>query len=631
MVRAFVGLLGVVFIGCFHGAFLEGDPCNSDAECGPNLGCVDGLCGGLIEPRVPELELQPSQVKQFRFRWPLQPEAEYYQLLERLSPESSWEQLEGDIPGDRVSRSFTMPLHFRLGASYQLRACNDLACTDSAPVEEVGSMATAVGYVKASNTDATDWFGTSVAISGDGTTLAVGAPGEDSEATGINGSGANNVVSESGAVYVFVLDGSGGWSQQAYIKASDASFSDAFGASVALSFDGRILAVGAPQHSVYTDVFDEEPEFYAAGAAYVFVRDSGGGWSQQTSGEADHRGNEHFFGASVALSANGRTLAVGAPGEASAATGIDGNQDDDSLPDAGAVYVFARGGQSGWAPQAYVKASNTDTGDGFGHSVSLSRDGDTLAVGALGEQSLAIEPDREQDDDSGFDVGAAYVFVRDIGGTWSQQAYVKASNADSGDQFASQLALSADGDVLAVGASHEDSAATGVDGDTSDNSAPDAGAVYVFMRDDSGNWSQQSYLKASNAGRADQFGGGFGDESSTRIALSADGNVLAVGAVEEDSGALGIEGDQADDTVPESGAVYLFVRDDDEVWSQAAYLKASNTGGGDGFGFAVAISEDGDTLAVGAPGESSRANGVGVGQTGQDADNTEEAGAVYLY
>ncbi|MCA9711304.1 MAG: FG-GAP repeat protein, partial [Myxococcales bacterium] len=115
----------------------------------------------------------------------------------------------------------------------------------------------------------------------------------------------------------------------------------------------------------------------------------------------------------------------------------------------------------------YVKASNTDAGDGFGH-VALSGDGNTLAIGAIYEGSNATGvnpgPAAEADDSAG-GAGAVYVLVRDGMGSWSQQAYLKASNTGANDSFGTSVALSADGDTLAVGANTEASKATGVGGD----------------------------------------------------------------------------------------------------------------------------------------------------------------------
>jgi hypothetical protein len=90
--------------------------------------------------------------------------------------------------------------------------------------------------------------------------------------------------------------------------------------------------------------------------------------------------------------------------------------------------------------------------------------------------------------------GAAYVFVRSAT-SWSQQAYLKASNTGVVDYFG--VSVSVSDDAVVVGASLEDSNATGVNGDQNNNSATSAGAAYVFVRSGT-NWSQQAYLKASN-------------------------------------------------------------------------------------------------------------------------------------
>src|SRR5262249_32652836 len=158
----------------------------------------------------------------------------------------------------------------------------------------------------------------------------------------------------------------------------------------------------------------------------------------------------------------------------------------------GAVYVFSRSTGT-WAQEAYIKASNK--GGFFGDSLALSADGTTLAVGADAEASGASGIDGDQSDVSTFNAGAAYLFRRQ-GTTWSQEAYVKASNARTSAQFGLSVALSGDGSMLAVGAPGESSKATGINGDQSDASADRAGAVYVFSKP-GGKWQQDAYVKAS--------------------------------------------------------------------------------------------------------------------------------------
>jgi cysteine-rich repeat protein len=403
-------------------------------------------------------------------------------------------------------------------------------------------------YLKASNTEADDQFGVSVALSADGSTLAVGGFLEDGGATGIDGKQSDNSMLDAGAVYVFIRSGTT-WIQQAYLKASNPGERDQFGRSVALSADGSTLAVGAFSEDSGATGIDGDPADNSAvnaGAVYVFTR-SGTTWRQEAYVKASNTDANDDFGVSVALSADGSTLAVGANAEDSAATGIGGSQADNSAGNAGAVYVFTRSGTT-WSQQAYVKASNTDAFDQFGQSVALSSDGSTLAVGAFLEDSAATGIGGDQVDNSLANAGAVYVFTRS-GTTWSQEAYVKASNTGGGDAFGQSVALSADGSTLAVGALSEDSAATGIGGDQADNSAGGAGAVYVFTRNGT-TWSQGAYVKASNTGANDQFGGS--------VALSADGTTLVVGALREDSAATGTGGDQADNSSSSSGSVYVF-------------------------------------------------------------------------
>src|SRR5919197_1391765 len=174
-----------------------------------------------------------------------------------------------------------------------------------------------------------------------------------------------------------------------------------------------------------------------AGAAYVFTR-TGGVWSQQAYLKASNTGDRDVFGFSVAVA--GDTVVVGALSEDSNATGIDGNQADTSADSAGAAYVFTRTGNI-WSQQAYLKASNTDVNDSFGHSVAVS--GDTVVVGANFERSNATGIDGNQADNSAVAAGAAYVFTR-TGGVWSQQAYLKASNTGDRDVFGFSVAVAGD-------------------------------------------------------------------------------------------------------------------------------------------------------------------------------------------
>ena len=264
--------------------------------------------------------------------------------------------------------------------------------------------------------------------------------------------------------------------------------------------------------------------------------------------KASNTGENDWFGRNISLSGDGNTLAVGALTEDSNATGIGGDDDNNLATDSGAVYVFSRSGTT-WTQQAYVKASNTQASDGFGISVSLSSDGNTLAVGADSEDSNSTVINVLGTDDGAADQsGAAYVFSRS-GNTWTEQAYVKASNTGENDYFGRNISLSGDGNTLAVGANFEDSNATGIGGDDNNNLATDSGAVYVFSRSGT-SWAQQAYVKASNTEVDDYFG--------TNVSLNSDGNTLAVGATGEDSNSKVINDVGTDTGANGSGAVYLY-------------------------------------------------------------------------
>ena len=298
---------------------------------------------------------------------------------------------------------------------------------------------------------------------------------------------------------------------------------------------------------------------------------------------ASNAGGNDAFGSAVSLSGDGNTLAVGARGEQSSGSGINPTMRTDNAGGVGAVYLFRRNGGV-WTEQAYIKASNSASFAGFGYSVSLSDDGNTLAVGASGDGGTSTGVNGSQAVTAGSNVGAAYLFRFSTNtNAWAQQAYIKASNAGPSDFFGRSVSLSNDGNTLAVSAHLEDG---------STNNSTDTGAVYVF-RYSSSTWAEQAYLKASNPGGLDEFG--------ERVHLSGDGNTLAVGAVREAGSSTGVNGAD-NNSASDAGAVYVY-RFSSSTWSQQAYIKASNARLNSEFGRSVSLSDDGNTLAVGATGE----------------------------
>lgn len=560
---------------------------NSLAACGGGSSLAPGVSAdpAATPPPpaadAPALALTLQNAKTFRFTWADVAGETEYRLLEDPDGTSGYTSLTPQpLPADTTAHEHTVFLPARVNARYILQACKANTCLDSAPVSVSDNLAQAIGFLKADVSTADDQFGASVALSGDGGTLAVGAPGESSAFTGIATQEplSANDMPNSGAVYVFVRQGQR-WQQQAFVKASTSTTTDRFGESLALSVTGDALAVGAPGRD-------------ARGVVYTFTR-SQGAWSERQMLAASASGPNERFGHSLAMSAAGHVLMVGDPRES--------QLHDDS----GAVYVFTHDGTQ-WNEHVTLKANFPWPNAGFGTSVSLNAAGDLLAVGAPDSDSM------------GFSRGSAHVFM--LGGMgWQEQAELKAPHATINLQFGTSVALSADGSTLAVGARGDASAAKGVDGDPQDDSASLAGAVHVFRRDGV-NWPHQAYLKASNTDMEDNFG--------RAVSLSANGDILVIGAPFERSTADGINGNQDNNGSSDVGAAYVFKRHG-LAWSQRAYVKAPNSGGEDNFGMRLALSADGQTLAIGAAGEASSASGW----NGAHISNNDQpaSGAVYLY
>lgn len=362
-------------------------------------------------------------------------------------------------------------------------------------------------YIKASNSDAGDAFGTRVSLKGD--TLAVSAPLEDSSQTTILNSSdpasTNNSLSGSGAVYVYQRSGTT-WVQQAYIKANNANADDGL-RSVSLGED--LIAVGAlgedSNQTTITITGGTNNSNSGSGAVYIFRRNNST-WSQEAYIKAANNGATDAFGMDVSLS--GDTLAVSGYLEDSDQTGITngtGTSASNLMGNSGAVYIYRRSGTS-WVQEAYIKAPQLKTSLQFGETLSLN--GNTLVVGTSGEastQNYITNGVGAAVNSTSFNAGAAYVYVRS-GSIWSQQAFIKPSNAQARDFFGAKVSLH--GHVLVVTAPEEESKQKHVThGSTAstDDSLSDRGAIYVFRRAGT-NWSQEAYIKSQTSVAGTKFG-----------------------------------------------------------------------------------------------------------------------------
>jgi hypothetical protein len=296
--------------------------------------------------------------------------------------------------------------------------------------------------IKPNNAEYYDGFGAAIALSTDGSVLLAGAPGEDSQAVGVNGNATDNscfTVQSSvlyidlgcqvegasylanginnGAAYVFNRDDTG-WKQTTYLKPSHTFIGTNFGSAVALSGNGDLAVIGAKGDT--SGKFDSEgktlinsntsnslktlSDEVKKGRVYLFKQQNGS-WAKAGELTASTPRVGFEFGQSVAVSKDGSTIAVSTYRDASTATGINGDEGNTDAKNAGAVYVFTQDGAS-WKQKSYVKASNTDSEDRFGQSVSLSEDGTTMAVGAHREAGSG----NDQSDNSKRASGAVYLY-----------------------------------------------------------------------------------------------------------------------------------------------------------------------------------------------------------------------------
>jgi flagellin-like hook-associated protein FlgL len=355
-----------------------------------------------------------------------------------------------------------------------------------------------------------DEFGTSVTLSGDGLTMAIGGPFNDD-----SGSNSGHVqiwrrVNDSW-VFDTEIDGVGG--------------SDKSGSAISLSYDGSTLAIGAANN-------DDGP---GSNSGHVRVfRDNGATWQQLGSailGEA----SGDLSGSAVSLSADGNTVAIGAP------------DNDDNGGNSGHVRVFEN--IAGTWTQVGIDIDGEATGDVSGSYVAISADASIVAVGA------------HANDSNGQNSGHVRIY-QDNGGTWTSIGEITGVAAAD---LAGAVSLSSDGRTIAVGAREND-----------DGPGNNSGHVRIFNYDGS-SWNQ---VGDAILGSADS------DHSGYSVALSGDGKTVAIGAKDHDDGA----NDNA-------GEVRVY-HNENGIWT----LVTTHTGsaGSDEFGVSVALSDDGRTLAAGA-------------------------------
>lgn len=376
---------------------------------------------------------------------------------------------------------------------------------------------------------------------------------------------------------------------------------DRFGFSASINKD--VIAVGAIGADSIETVDAVETLLEDTGAVHIYENNENT-WAHRHVLAAHNKDAEDLFGWSVALSED--ILVVGAPGEDSSPlndVNSGGLGVNDESTDSGAAYVY-RKHEGLWIFDAFLKASNADSFDLFGNSVAVHNG--FIAVSAINEDSDASNPLNNTVESS----GAVYIFTK-IDGQWMETSMLKASNPSLGDHFGSSLAVLEN--TLVIGAPEEDSSSTEING-RQDDLSRNSGAVYVFSYDGE-RWREEAFIKSPNNLHDNKFG--------ASVALSS--SVLVVGSPNENSSSTGINGDSSNFGAEESGAAYVFNKENGQ-WGFSTFIKASNTYPFSNFGSSV--SADKDLIVVGSIGESSHSLAI----NGDQLDRSEVAsGAAYVF
>lgn len=519
-----------------------------------------------------------ANLKELVFDWDPVPGARTYWLQQKVgtNPHVYFTRVGDRITGGRTRAAIPVSVHLQDWANirYRVDACNTAGCTRSAEIYPRDLMLDTIGYVKASNTDAQDRFGRAVALSADGSTLAVSAEGESSN--GVNGNQTNNAAPNAGAVYVYRRNGRT-WTQEAYIKMPSAQSQTLFGGggpfvlnTLAISEDGSLLAVGAPSRSIGNPGVSHE------GTVYVYRRAANNTWSNLASLLSPSPIQGDYFGYSVDMSADGGSIKVNS---------LWPRQVDVEGQPVGRTFIFTRNGDT-WEESAalppyypgdrcYTTRMNARgtvlvssclnpvvyeyravtmklIGGAWLHVSDIPMDyfmsQQPMALDYFGTR-LAINLGGGND---GGEASAGVGVYRWENSAWLQEVKIIQPRYNSGRSmsvgWAKALEFDRSGTFLAIGDAGAPFSGAGVMNPVQDGSEPHGG-VYLFERRDAF-WQSRTAIKAPNPAVDDQFG--------ISLALSGNGHILAVGAMGEDSAATGIDGNRNSDGAQNAGAVYLY-------------------------------------------------------------------------
>jgi hypothetical protein len=511
------------------------------------------------KPPAPQVTVG-AEIKQLRFDWEPVKRAAYYRVWYKAGAQSDYVAIGALIPASSTTASVPVAAHLHdwVNARYRIAACNTKGCRYSAEIAVTDLATDVVGYFKADSPLLNDNFGWSIDASEDGSTL-LATSHED-----VDG------VYLSGVAYVFERS-NGEWIQRARLLPSLLQAGAGYDADVAVSRNGNVIVIGRRSE----DIPNSDPEeFGDVGAVYIFER-SGGTWTQTAKLQADTQLNGESFGARVQLNIEGTILAVhrrtgGPSGVIGAGTVVmyqkqgaswvqsatlPYTQNNVSCPGMalsgdGAVLVKSCVTFSlspsvhklhvysgpGWSTETTITLDPPPPYSPFG-AVALDHDGETIVAQSwTGYQPKAVV--------YRLNAGTYALDAQFLPGAWQVNEFPLLHN-----EFANSLAVSRDGNIVAVSDAKDTGIGTGFTQPPLVAGEP-IGAVHVYQRR-GGEWTQRSLIKPNHTPVTfSQFG--------TAVDLARNGKLLLVGDPWASGGATGVGGDQTDTSVPYSGAMWLY-------------------------------------------------------------------------
>jgi len=502
-----------------------------------------------------------AEFKGLRFDWEPVPGASWYRFEYRAHKNSSFVQSGANYSASTTYVHFQLPLHLFdwTYARYRVAACNSAGCTRSNEVSVSALRRYAVGYFKASATNTFQQLGADTDISPNGQNFVAAAMSDSKGGT----------VDHGPAAYVFRRNSSGQWTQRARLVPPVAPGGVWFTSTVrvGISADGNTVVMGLPN-------YQHTANDTQSGEVFVF-KYNGGSWTR-TSLMSDTRG---YFGRWVAINDAGDTIAtpdnqvaiyklVGGQWQLSRSipysTG-EGCDDEGVLSNDGAVLAESCDGPvTGQGHRSYVRTfsgpnwtTRQDIPLTLPEAPNETVQHFSLAIDGTGKTIVAQLnqwPSNWDDTDFPSEVQA---FTR-ASGIYSKVAAFRPGawrNTDDRMLFGNDVAISPDGNTIAIGDRTDNGWGTGPRAAPLNSGGARLGAVYIYRLKSS--WVLANMVKPNSPPPDSQYipnQENFGSE----LSLSGTGQTLIVGNPDESRGATGIGGDWSQGEVQSSGAVFMY-------------------------------------------------------------------------